>query len=513
MTRRESRSRTWLAIGISFLFVTNVLFLAGPLVPQASAQSPSTPPKVYVSTTGSDATGNGSLAAPYATISHAVSTSPPHAVIFVEPGMYAGMVNISKPITLQSLSSDPSNTIINAMGRTYGIYVLGQGASGTTIESLTVKGANDHGIFVQDASEVTVEHDVVVGNGLHPNKCPSAPAPRTGPCIAEDKAVEFSGTSYSTIVTNTVDNNIADGGIGVSDDGSNGPGSPTGGTPTPGLGNLVSGNTIIGNIGGCGIVVAAYNPGEGVTNNIVSNNYVVNGLPGGIVVAADVPHTSAVNNSVIYNTVFNNQIPGVIVHSNTPGDLVSGTNIIGNTVSGNAGFGPKTTGINLISNINGSTVVSKTTISGNVLHNEFFGILAQNATSTTVLPDNTFDSSITVPIQGAVVSQLSLGSLSSEIGGLSSTLGSLQATLSQLQSSAAKGSDLSALTSTVNSLQSTLSQLQSTAAKQNDLSSLSSTVNSSNGQISTLATVSYAALVVAIVLGLTAIALAVRKRG
>lgn len=513
MAKRESRSRTSLAIGISFLFVTSALFLTGPLALQASAQSPSTPPKVYVSTAGSDATGNGSLAAPYATISHAVSTSPPHAVVFVEPGIYAEMVDISKPVTLQSLSSDPSNTIINAMGRIYGIYVLGQGASGTTIESLTVKGANDHGIFVQDASGVTVEHDVVVGNGLHPNKCPSAPAHATNPCIMEDKAVEFSGTSYSTIVANTVDNNIADGGIGVSDDGQNGPGSPTGGTPAPGLGNLVSGNTVIGNLVGCGIVVAAYNPGEGVTNNIVSNNYVVNGLPGGIVVAADIPHTSAVNNSVIYNTVFNNQIPGVIVHSNTPGDLVSGTKIIGNTVSGNAGFGPKTTGITLIGNINGSTVVSKTTISGNVLHNEFFGILALNASSTTVLPDNTFDQSVTVQVQGAVMSQLSLGSLNGEIGSLSSTLGSLQTTLSQLQSSAAKGSDLSSLTSTVSSLQSTLSQLQSAAAKQSDLSSLSNTVGSLNGQISTLTTVSYLALVVAIVLGLIAIALAMRKRG
>ena len=484
--KSEKGPRNTIALVVSLLIVGSIVFSNAQFALQALAQSPAPPTKIYVSTSGSDTVGNGSLAAPYATISRAVSSAPSHAVVFVEPGTYTGMVNITKPITLQSLSSDPSNTIVSAVGSRYGIHVLGEGASGTTIESLTVKGANDHGIFVQDSSGVTVEHNVVVGNGLDPNKCPPAPTPPSGPCIAEDKAVEFSGTSYSTIVANTVDNNVADGGIGIADDGSNSPGSPTAGTPSPGVGNLVSGNTVIGNIGGCGIVVAAYNPGEGVVNNMVSNNYVVNGLPGGIVVAVDIPHTSAVNNSVIYNTVFNNQIPGVIIHSNTPGDLVSGTKVIGNTISGNAGFGPKTAGINLIGNINGSTIVSDTVISGNVLHNEYFGVLAQNATSTTVLPDNSFDTSVTVPVQGAVVSQLSLGSLNYDVGSLSSTLATLQGTLGQVQSA---------------------------DAKQSDLSSLSDTVSSLKGQISTLTTVSYAALVVAVVLGLVAIALAMRKRG
>ena len=437
-------------------------------VPLASpaTQAQQAPPLLYVSPSGNDTTGSGSIASPYATISHAVAVAPPHATVIVMPGVYNEMVNITRQLTLESLTSQPSSTIINAVGQTYGIEVLGSSASGTVIEGLTVEHANNHGVFVQDASDVTVENNAVVSNGLHPDACPAAPTPPSSPCIEENKAIELSGTSYSTVVDNTVVNNVADGGIGVSDEGQLNPGGLASGTPSPGLGNVISGNTVIGNTVGCGIVVAAYNPGEGVVDNVVSNNYVVNGLPGGIVVAADVPHTFAVNNSVIYNTVLNNLIPGIIVHSNTPGDVVQGTKIVGNIVSGNRGFGPKTTGITLIGNINGSTIVTDTTISGNVVHNEFFGILASNATDTSVLSDNSFDASVTVPVQGAVLSQLSLAALGGEM--------------------------------------STLSQLQSSSA---------STVNSLNAEVSTLSAVSYAALGVAVVLGLAAIILSVRKRG
>ncbi len=446
------------------------LLLAGFVVvlPLASsgAQAQQAPPLVYVSPSGSDATGDGSLVNPYATISHAVAVAPPHATIIAMPGVYNEMVNITRQLTLESLTSQPSTTVINAIGQTYGIEVLGSAASGTVIEGLTIEHANNHGVFVQDASDVTVENNAVVSNGLHPDACPAPPAPPSGPCIEENKAIELSGTSYSTVVDNTVVNNVADGGIGVSDEGQLNPGGLGSGAPSPGIGNVISGNTVIGNTVGCGIVVAAYNPGEGVVDNVVSNNYVVNGLPGGIVVAADVPHTSAMNNSVIYNTVLNNLIPGIIVHSNTPGDVVQGTKIIGNTVSGNGGFGPKTTGITLIGNINGSTIVTDTTISGNIVHNEFFGILASNATDTSVLSDNSFDASVTVPVQGAVLSQLSLASLCGEM-----------TTISQLQSSSA------------------------------------STVSSLNAQVSTLSAVSYTALGAAIVFGLAAVVLSGRKRG
>ena len=362
------------------------------------------PPTIFVSTSGSDTTGTGSITSPYATISHAISSAPSGAVVVVEPGIYDEMVNITRTVTLESMSSNPSNTIINATGKVYGIYVLGANSNGTVVEGFTVELANNHGILVQDSSGVTIEHNDVVNNGVHPVNCPSPPATPTGPCIQENKAIELVGTSYSTVVDNQVINNMADGGIGIADDGPINPGGLSPGIPNAAIGNVVSGNTVIGNLVGCGIVVAAYNPGEGVINNIVTNNYVINGLPGGIVVAADVPHTSAINNTVAFNTVLNNKIPGIIVHSNTPGDVVSGTVIEGNTISGNGGFGPKTTGITLIGQLNSTaTVVKNTLIFGNVIRNEFFGILALNSTATAINSDNSFGPTVTVPVSGASI--------------------------------------------------------------------------------------------------------------
>ncbi|MDG7038333.1 MAG: right-handed parallel beta-helix repeat-containing protein [Nitrososphaerota archaeon] len=444
------------------------------------AQQPS-PTLIYVSAGGSNTSGNGSMANPYATIQYAANVAPPHAVIIVEPGTYNEMINVTKPLTIESASLQPANTVINAIGQVYGIEIIGQNASGTVIDGLTVEHANNHGIFVQDSSHVTIEDNYVIYNGLNASQG-----------IAENKGLELSGTSYSTAVNNFVANNMADGGIGVSDEGAINPGGLSPGIPAPALGNIISGNVVTGNTVGCGIVVAAYNPGEGVIGNVVSNNLVYNGLPGGIVVAADVPGTLAANNTVSYNTVLNNLIPGIIVHSNTPGDVVTGTQIIGNTISGNAGFGPQTTGITIIGNINGATIATDTVISGNIIHNEFFGVLALNATGTQVYSNNLFDSTVNVPVQGAALSSVTLGSLSSEQSSLQSSLSSLQSALNSLQGSNSQ-------------LQSTVSSLQSSAATTSQVNSLSSSLG-------TTTDVAYLSLIVALVLGIIAIALALRRK-
>lgn len=351
---------------------------------------------IYVSVTGSDTAGNGSSTNPDATISHAISAAPANgATVIVGAGVYSEMINITKPITLQSQSSQPSNTIIDAIGKMNGIFVSGSAAAGTVIQGLTVENADNHGIFVQDTSNVIIMNNAVQHNGLNPTVCPEPPTPPSGPCIAEDKAIELVGTSNSVVASNLISNNQADGGIGVSDDGQINPGAFTSGASNPAVGNVISGNTLTSNQGGCGVVVAAYNAGEGVANNLVTRNHVLNGNAG-IVIAADTPHTSATNNTVADNTVIDNQLPGVIVHSNTPGDLVSGTVVMRNVVSGNGGFGPQPTGIILIGAFN---PVQDTTISGNTVHSEYFGINVANATGTTVL-NNLIDSTVSVPLAG-----------------------------------------------------------------------------------------------------------------
>ena len=466
------------------------------------------PVVLYVSPNGSNVTGNGSLANPYATIQYAVNVAPPHAIIIVEPGTYNEMVNITKTLTLESASLQPSNTIINALGQMYGIEIIGQGASGTVIEGFTVEHANNHGIFVQDSSHITIENNYVIYNGLNPTKS-----------IAENKGLQLSGTSYSTVVNNFVANNMADGGIGVSDEGMINPGGTSPGIPAPALGNVISGNVVTGNLGGCGIVVAAYDPGEGVISNVVSNNFVYNGVAG-IVVAADVPKTLAANNTVSYNIVLNNFIPGIIVHSNTPGDVVTGTYIIDNTVSGNGGFGPQPTGIVVIGNINGVTVVNDTVISGNILHNEYFGILALNATDTQAYSNNFFDSTVNVPIQGAALSSISLNSLYAEqsnlqssVNALQSSLNSVQSTINSMQSSNSQlQSTVSSLQSTINSLQSSYSQLQSAVSSLQSSAATTSQLNSLSNSLGATTSIAYLSLAVAVVLGIIAIAIASRKK-
>ena len=346
----------------------------------------SNPPVIYVNAAGSDSSGSGNFTSPFATISHAVSVTPMSgAVVIVGAGVYDEMINITKPITLQSESAQPSNTIINAVGKLYGIFVFGSGADGSVIQGLTVENADNHGIYVQDTSQVIIVNNDVLHNGLTPSNR-----------IAENKAIELVGSSNSVIANNLVAGNQADGGIGISDDGQVNPGGLTSGASNPAIGNVISGNTLTSNMGGCGVVVAAYDTGEGVSNNVVTSNHIVNGNAG-IVIAADVPHTSATNNTVVANTVLDNQLPGIIIHSNTPDDVVSGTVILRNIISGNGGLGPKPTGITLIGAVN---PVLDTTISGNIVHNEYFGIEVMNATGTRIF-ENVIDSTVPIPLSGA----------------------------------------------------------------------------------------------------------------
>jgi Right handed beta helix region len=226
---------------------------------------------------------------------------------------------------------------IDATGCDIGVYV-GPGVVGVHITEATISNANDHGIFVQDTSRAIIENDVVAQNGLAPHRCSSTVHP---PCIQEDKAIELSGTSKVTVRDNVVVNNVVDGGIGVSDDGAIDPGAPAPGTLHVSSKNVIEGNTIANNAFGCGIVLAAYDSGAGVTGNVVRDNTVIGNPPGkgpfvgGIVVAADAPGTSVWDNLVAFNNIVDSVIPGIVVHSNTPGDQVWDTALIGNILTSN----------------------------------------------------------------------------------------------------------------------------------------------------------------------------------
>ncbi len=399
------------------------------------------PAVVYVSPTGNDAKGNGSSTNPYATISHAVDVVAAGAVLMIAPGTYTESVTITKSLTLESESSLPTNTIINAAGELNGVAITGANANGTTIEGLTVENANAEGIYVQDASHVTVQYDYALNNALNASQvCPINILPATPPCIVEDKAIELVGTSQSTVVGNTVVGTVGDGGIGLSDDGPLDPGvvenmfhPATPGANNPSTHNLVADNTVINNAGGCGIVVSAYDPGQGVLNNMIFNN-VVSGNAEGVVVATPIPGTSAINNTVKDNTIVNSATEGVDIDGSSPNTTVAGNSVVGNVLSGNGPDydfpQPAPTAIAVLSPTNDP--VMDTLVIGNTNQNEVYGIGVFNASKTTIM-GNTATSSVKVHLFGAVENQTVVSTLSDQISTVQVSQSALQNSFASLQ--------------------------------------------------------------------------------
>ncbi len=389
----------WLTLGLAAILSLSGLSAIS-LSPVAHAATPPAP--FYVSTAGSDTTGNGSLGSPFATISHAVSTAVSGQTVIVEPGTYKETVLITKQLTLRSETLQPSSTTVDATGLPVGIAVLGAGASGTVVEGITVTGANNEGIFVQDSNNVVVDNNFVSNNAFN-----------VIAGLGEVKGIQLTGASESTVAGNTVVGN-GYGGIGVTDDGPtdaswNASAVPTSGipagTPNPGNANLISGNLVENNHPNhCAIVLSSYNPNEGVSNNIISGNTVVDNQ-NGVIVAADTPNTIAVNNTVIYNNILNNGEGGVIVHSNAPGDVVKGNSILYNVISAN-GYLPTLEGV--IVGGEGNVPVDGTSIIGNVFQNEAIAVQIVLGTNTMV-GGNTIGSTVKLAYNGTVT-QISAGS-------------------------------------------------------------------------------------------------------
>ncbi|TLM93237.1 right-handed parallel beta-helix repeat-containing protein [Hymenobacter jeollabukensis] len=115
---------------------------------------------VYTSAPGSDATGTGSAAAPFATVNRAVAAATAGATIFVDAGRYQQLVIIDKPVSLQgagdSLSSPASATIFSDGPRTadnvYDVVpAISVAASGTTAQPIRISRLSlrryDYGIY------------------------------------------------------------------------------------------------------------------------------------------------------------------------------------------------------------------------------------------------------------------------------------------------------------------------------------------------------------------------------
>jgi parallel beta-helix repeat protein len=331
---------------------------------------------VYVNATANEVNATGSPSDPFKTINQALAFAKPGAVIMVAPGVYTGSLNITHGVMIEG--TDANTTILNASDQMNGIDVIGPGANGTIISNLTIENADNHGIYVQDSSNVVLIHNRVIHNGVDATLCPQPPAKPTGPCIIEDKPIELIGTENVIVENNLVVNNLADGGIGVSDMGYVNPGSlAQTNIFAKSSNNKIINNTVTNNKGGCGIVISSYNK-DGVINNIVENNKVSFGVAG-IVIGDGAPNSTALDNIIENNTAIDNFLPGIIIHATTPGDTLSNTIVEFNKVSGN-GNDTEVGDLNKTGILVSGDVVPvyNTTIAENNVSNEYYGIWIRN---------------------------------------------------------------------------------------------------------------------------------------
>lgn len=248
----------------------------------------------------------------------------------------AGMLPNGFTAAVVAQSGQSITGTIDATGYDLGIYI-GPGVHDVRVDGASVTGAHDQGILVQDAHDVLIRDSTVEGNALSHL-----------PQLEEVKAIVVGGSRNVVVMGNTVEGN-GDGGIGVYDDGPNSTKTfapiAIDQTAVPGVGNVVTGNTIRDNFAGCGIVVAAKNPGGGLEGTVVSFNQVVYGpsrpnqppFTGGIVIAGGEFGPVTVDRTlVLHNTVTGGIIPGISLHAGLP-HVLSRTLLVDNTLAHNGG--------------------------------------------------------------------------------------------------------------------------------------------------------------------------------
>jgi formylglycine-generating enzyme required for sulfatase activity len=94
---------------------------------------------LWVSTTGNDTTGNGTISKPYATIGKAHSLANKGDVIKVLPGTYTQSVVIEKAVEISS-TAGPSQTVLRSASKASAIFFRGAGIHGGSLSGFTLTG-------------------------------------------------------------------------------------------------------------------------------------------------------------------------------------------------------------------------------------------------------------------------------------------------------------------------------------------------------------------------------------
>ncbi len=319
---------------------------------------------------------------PSARSSSVTAPAPAGAVNLATTTSYSGCLPAGDTGYTAAIVAHPNQVItgaVRAAGCNIGVYI-GPDASGASVVSASVTGAADHAIFVQNADHVTIRN---VTASLAVTKLSGI----RHALLPQDKAIVLIGSTGSEVIDSTLTGS-SDGGIAIADDGIIDPAALNPGPAKPSSHNLLEGNRVT-SVGGCGIVVTSFVPGQGVYHNIVRDNQVLNSAPGGIGIGAVSPDTKALANLVTRNEIIGTpsgtSAPGVIVHSNGAGAQVIANAITDNVITNGQSVLPygdaSPTGIVLIGLYD---PVIDTVISGNILSGETVGVYAARATGTRI---------------------------------------------------------------------------------------------------------------------------------
>jgi parallel beta-helix repeat protein len=326
------------------------------------------PKATYVSPQGSTSnSGHSCKRASYSSIQDAIEAAPLKGTVVVCKGTYPGGVNLDRRV---NLVGKPGATI-DATGDAYGI---GVSASSVTVAGLKVENANlsgqiDDGIvtigFGTDGSPTgAADHVKIVGNVVTGNL---------------GSGIDLNSTSHSVALGNKANANGV--GVNVADD-----------LGVPASHNLVALNVANKNFGGCGIALASHS-GAGVTDNAVLKNVADdNGLStptapdasagSGVILASPTPNAVVTGNLISRNKFSGNGHAGVVVHAHAPGQDFSGNviskNLIGTNNVRTDENDTQTTGIYL-----GSLAPQTITVSGNQIHNDYYGIFVSGPVTVT----------------------------------------------------------------------------------------------------------------------------------
>lgn len=165
MKKKQSSKKS--SIFLVLILATTALLASLPLFASTQAGP------FFVATNGSDTTGDGSLANPWATITHALDNVPDDSTILVRPGLYVGRIRVrgtfSQGVTVRS--EVPYQAILENNERVITAYSHPDGVQGIDIEGFEIRhsgpGAGALVVHIDGGGDGSVSNITLRNNILH----------------------------------------------------------------------------------------------------------------------------------------------------------------------------------------------------------------------------------------------------------------------------------------------------------------------------------------------------------